>query len=178
MPPCAHTSTDVCSGVTFLQAAFRTRTGSSRSASRYSTQNGKSIGPSPGLPRGGGIAERCDGVLPKYTSAGVAPPRPWCARPARMPGYGAGIKTPRPRRERCRMAAVSLSRSPRQFPLRPYKRPVVPDHWALSLPSRPLGCPSAAPEDIHGAVGAPFLHSQRSLVPEARALSHYSGDAS
>ena len=48
--------------VTALQAAFRTSTGSSRSASRYSTRNGRSIGPSPGLPRGGGIAEKCDGV--------------------------------------------------------------------------------------------------------------------
>ena len=60
--------------MTALQAAFRTSTGSSRSASRYSTRNGESIGPSPGLPRGGGIAERCAGVLPKYISAGVAPP--------------------------------------------------------------------------------------------------------
>src|SRR5450759_2131703 len=31
-------------------------------ASRYSTRNGRAIGPSPGLPRGGGIAEKCDGV--------------------------------------------------------------------------------------------------------------------
>jgi hypothetical protein len=51
--------------LTALQAAFRTNTGSIRSASRYSTRNGRSIGPSPGLPRGGGIADRCDGVLPK-----------------------------------------------------------------------------------------------------------------
>src|ERR1039457_5733955 len=61
---------------TALQAAFRTSTGNSHSASRYSTRNGESIGPSPGLPRGGGIADGWDGVLPKYISAGVAPPRP------------------------------------------------------------------------------------------------------
>src|ERR1700690_4249426 len=48
-----------------LQAAFRTSTGSSRSASRYSIRNGDFIEPSPGLPRGGGIAERCAGVRPK-----------------------------------------------------------------------------------------------------------------
>ena len=40
-----------------LQAAFGAITGSSRSASRYSMQNGESIGPSSGRPRGGGIAE-------------------------------------------------------------------------------------------------------------------------
>jgi hypothetical protein len=40
-------------GVTLLQAAFRTSTGSIRSASRYSTRNGESVRPSPGLPRGG-----------------------------------------------------------------------------------------------------------------------------
>jgi hypothetical protein len=45
--------------LTALQAAFRTNTGSSRSASRYAMRNGGSIGPSPGLPRGGGIADRC-----------------------------------------------------------------------------------------------------------------------
>ena len=48
-----------------LYAASRTRTGSRRSASRYSIRNGESNGPSPGLPRGGGIAERCAGVRPK-----------------------------------------------------------------------------------------------------------------
>src|SRR5450759_1795035 len=35
-----------------FQAAFRTSTGSIWLASRYSTRNGKSIGPSPGLPGG------------------------------------------------------------------------------------------------------------------------------
>jgi hypothetical protein len=65
MLPCARSSADVLSGVTFLQAAFQTSTGSSRSASRYSTRNGEFIGSSPGLPRGGGIAERCAGVHPK-----------------------------------------------------------------------------------------------------------------
>jgi len=74
--PCAHTSTDVSPQVTARQAAFRINTGSSRSASRYSTRKGESIWPSPGLPRGGGIAERCDGDRPKYLSVGVAPPRP------------------------------------------------------------------------------------------------------
>jgi hypothetical protein len=34
----------------------------------------------------------------------------------------------------------------------------------------------SSPEDVHGAVGPAFLHSQRGLVPKARALSHYSGE--
>ena len=51
--------------VTAFQAAFRASTGRSRSASRYSMRNGRTIGTSPGLPRGGGIAERCAGVRPK-----------------------------------------------------------------------------------------------------------------
>ena len=55
--------------VTALQAAFRTSTGSSRSASRYSMRNGRTIGTSFGLPRGGGIAERCAGVRPKSLRA-------------------------------------------------------------------------------------------------------------
>ncbi len=60
----AHVDGRVSSGDA-LQAAFRTSTGSSRSASRYSTRNGRSTGPLPGLPRGGGMADRCDGVRPK-----------------------------------------------------------------------------------------------------------------
>jgi hypothetical protein len=42
--------------------------------------------------------------------------------------------------------------------------------------ARPLGCPHAAPKEVDNAVRTPFLDGQRSLVPEARALSHYSGD--
>jgi hypothetical protein len=61
--PGAYTSTPLqrrsLTFLTALQAAFRTNTGSSRSASRYAMRNGGSIGPSPGLPRGGGIADRC-----------------------------------------------------------------------------------------------------------------------
>jgi hypothetical protein len=53
---------------------------------------------------------------------------------------------------------------------------------ALSHPPRrqtgSLGCPNAAPEHVHGAIRAPFLHRKRGLVQKARALSHYSGDAS
>jgi hypothetical protein len=47
-----------------------------------------------------------------------------------------------------------------------------------SEPSTPaLGCPNAAPEHVNGSIRPPFLHRERRLVPEARALSHYSGDA-
>jgi Protein of unknown function DUF45 len=60
--PLQHAS---LSFVTALQAAFRTNTGSKLSASRYSMRNGESVRSSPGLPRGGGIAERCNGVRPK-----------------------------------------------------------------------------------------------------------------
>jgi hypothetical protein len=63
--------------VTALRAAFRTSTGSSRSASRNSTRNGESIGPSPGLPRGGGNAEKCDGVRPRSLHA-TAPRNSHC----------------------------------------------------------------------------------------------------
>jgi hypothetical protein len=42
----------------------------------------------------------------------------------------------------------------------------------------PLDCSNALPEDVHGAVGSAFLHPERSLVLEARALSHYSGEPS
>jgi hypothetical protein len=52
-----------------LRAAFRTNTGSIRCESRYSIRNGESIGPSPGLPRGGGIADKCDGVRPRSLRA-------------------------------------------------------------------------------------------------------------
>src|ERR1035437_2267448 len=41
----------------------------------------------------------------------------------------------------------------------------------------PLGCSGATSEDVHSAVETPFLDGQRRLVPKARALSHYSGDA-
>ena len=62
---------------TALQAAFRTNTGSIRCASRYSIRNGESIGPSPGLPRGGGIADKCDGVRPRSLRA-TAPRNSHC----------------------------------------------------------------------------------------------------
>ncbi len=62
---------------TALQAAFRTNTGSIRCASRYSIRNGGSIGPSPGLPRGGGIADKCDGVRPRSLRA-TAPRNSHC----------------------------------------------------------------------------------------------------
>jgi hypothetical protein len=78
MTPCAHTSTDVSPRVTLRQAAFRTSLGSSRSASRYSTRNGESTGPSPGLPRGGGIAERCAGIQSRSLRA-TAPRNSYCA---------------------------------------------------------------------------------------------------
>ena len=39
-----------------------------------------------------------------------------------------------------------------------------------------LGCPGTTPKGVEGAVTVPFLDRQWSLVPEARALSHYSGD--
>jgi len=42
----------------------------------------------------------------------------------------------------------------------------------------PLSGPSSTPKNVDGAVGAPLLDGQRSLILEARALSHYSGDAS
>jgi len=78
----------------------------------------------------------------------------------------------------------AASFSPGKEPVRPLpsgiQGPVVPDHRALSRPpgieAKPLGCPGAVPEDVHGAVGAPLPDGQRRLVPEARALSHYSGD--
>jgi len=56
-----------------------------------------------GLPPRGGWKERIKG-----------------SRPARMPVYGAGVKTPRPHREGERMAPVSRATGSRQFPLRPY----------------------------------------------------------
>ena len=42
----------------------------------------------------------------------------------------------------------------------------------------PLSGPSSTPKNVDGAVGAPLLDGQRSLILEARALSNYSGDAS
>src|ERR1019366_4251321 len=42
----------------------------------------------------------------------------------------------------------------------------------------PLGCSRTTPEDVNGAVRAPFLHPERGLVPQTRALSHYSGEPS
>jgi hypothetical protein len=41
----------------------------------------------------------------------------------------------------------------------------------------PLSGPSSTPKNVNGAVRAPFLDGQRGVVPETRALSHYSGDA-
>ncbi len=63
-----------------LQAALETSPDGSPSPSRHSTQDGESFRPSPGHPRGGGIADRCAGVRPKWIAAGVAPPRTCCSR--------------------------------------------------------------------------------------------------
>jgi hypothetical protein len=54
--------------------------------------------------------------------------------------------------------------------------PIAPLHFEPS--TRGLGYPHAAPEDVHGAVGAPFLDGEWGAVPKARALSHYSGEPS
>ena len=71
--------------VTRPQAAFRTSTGSSRSASRYSRRNGESIGPSPGLTREGRIAERRAGIQSRSLRA-------TCPRQFPLHPYRAGSK--------------------------------------------------------------------------------------
>ena len=84
--------------------------------------------------------------------------------------------------EERRAASFSPGNEPVCPPSSDLQRPVVSDHRALSRPpgieAKPLGCPGAVPEDVHGAIRAPFLHRKRGLVQKARALSHYSGDAS
>jgi len=82
--------------------------------------------------------------------------------------------------EERRAASFSPGNEPVCPPSSDLQRPVVSDHRALSRPpgieAKPLGCSGPVPEDVYGTVGAPFLDGQRGVVPEARALSHYSGD--
>src|ERR1035441_7142949 len=117
--------------LTALQAAFRTNTGSSRSASRYSMRNDRSIGPSPGLPRGGGIADRCDGVglrslraTPRQFPLHPYSPPAIPIAPLQPPGNshcaptGRGQNTSAAPRKRQNGSGFTLH-TPRQFPLRP-----------------------------------------------------------
>jgi hypothetical protein len=122
MPPCAHTSTDVFPGVTFLQAAFRASTGSSRSGRQHRAGSRKLL----------------------------------TQRRLRRGGSPAAVRFPAPG-----------SPGPPRF-----------EPSARRACAGSLSCSSSTPEEVYGAVGSAFLHPERGLVPKARALSHYSGDAS
>jgi hypothetical protein len=58
-------------------AALAMRNGSRRSGSRYAIAKGGSASPSPRRPLGGLTAAWWGGLIPKYTSAGDAPPKLW-----------------------------------------------------------------------------------------------------
>jgi hypothetical protein len=97
---------------------------------RHETANPSGLRPASS--RGGGIAERCAGVLPKYISACVAPPRAWPKRTHEGLPSGqnarlrAGIE-----KETEGATLVSTRQSLRRFPLHPYNRRLQPPRLSL-----------------------------------------------